>query len=192
MSATSTNNTVRRTLASQLDRLDGILDALSEGLNGAVADAVREATGTAVEQAVEKALLSVLTNPDVNALLGGVIRPPQSTPSPASLPEDNPAGQRGHLPAGHQVGRQVRSAGAACSSIGSKLKAGLVGLWRLRTRLLAAITVGAGVGVGAYFAGPWVSALVAGTVACAVNLFGRARAWLQRTCLGFLFATASP
>src|SRR5262249_49727513 len=155
MSATSTNNTVRRTLASQLDRLDGILDALSDGLNGAVADAVREVTSTAVEQAVEKALLSVLTNPEVIALLGCGGPPPVS--APVTPPEDNALGLRQPLAtAGNWVAQQARSAGVACASVGSRLKAGLVGLWRLRTRLLAAITVGAGVGVGAYFAGPWV------------------------------------
>ena len=40
---TNTDRPTRKTLASQLDRLDGILDCLGEGLNQAVASAVREA-----------------------------------------------------------------------------------------------------------------------------------------------------
>ena len=44
---TNTNGQVRKTLASQLDRLDAILDCLGDGLHQAVA--------TAVEQAVEAA-----------------------------------------------------------------------------------------------------------------------------------------
>ena len=46
------NGPTRKTLASQLDRLDSILDGLSEGLSDAVASAVREAVGLAVQEAV--------------------------------------------------------------------------------------------------------------------------------------------
>ena len=43
MATTTTNGDARKTLASQLDRLDSILDGLSEGLNEAVATAVEGA-----------------------------------------------------------------------------------------------------------------------------------------------------
>ena len=56
------NGPARKTLASQLDRLDGILDGLSEGLNQAVAQAVREAVGLAVQEAVQAVLTELLTN----------------------------------------------------------------------------------------------------------------------------------
>ena len=46
------NGPARKTLASQLDRLDSILDGLSEGLTDAVSSAVREAVGLAVQEAV--------------------------------------------------------------------------------------------------------------------------------------------
>src|SRR5262245_27238335 len=61
MSTTSTNNTMRRTLASQLDRLDGILDALGNSLNEAIADGVK----TAVSEAVKQAVVEVLTNEEL-------------------------------------------------------------------------------------------------------------------------------
>src|ERR1019366_5101914 len=51
----------RKSLAGQLDRLDSILDVLSDGLNEAVAMVVQEAVGKAVELAVKE----VLCNPDV-------------------------------------------------------------------------------------------------------------------------------
>src|SRR5262249_50668272 len=54
--ATTTNGQVRKTLASQLDRLDSILDALSDGLNEAVATAVEGAVERAVRQAVGQAV----------------------------------------------------------------------------------------------------------------------------------------
>src|SRR5437868_14827309 len=66
----------RKTLASQLDRLDSILDALSDGLNEAVAFAVEQATGTAVRGAVQAALTEVLTNPLVLARLRDALAPP--------------------------------------------------------------------------------------------------------------------
>src|SRR5205807_2539524 len=57
MTTMNTNGRVaRKSLASQLDRLDGILDALSDGLNEAVATAVQEAVGKAVEVAFKEVL----------------------------------------------------------------------------------------------------------------------------------------
>src|SRR5450432_1388094 len=59
---TTTNGKAPRTsLAQQIDRLDLILDNLSEGLQEAVADAVK----VAVTRAVEAALVEVLTNPEL-------------------------------------------------------------------------------------------------------------------------------
>jgi hypothetical protein len=94
---TSTNGQTRKTLASQLDRLDGILDALGDGLNQAVGTAVegaveravelavRQATGQAVKAAVEAVLAEVLTNPDLQAALRASAKPPPPSPSPHSL-----------------------------------------------------------------------------------------------------------
>src|SRR5438270_4651975 len=67
----SKNGQERKTLASQLDRLDAILDVLGEGLNEAVALAVQEAVTVAGKQAVKVAVTEVLTNPDVLQLLRG-------------------------------------------------------------------------------------------------------------------------
>jgi hypothetical protein len=56
---TSTNGrTERKSLASQLDRLDTILDGLADGLNEAVAAAVKAAVVVAVEAAVRELLAS--------------------------------------------------------------------------------------------------------------------------------------
>jgi hypothetical protein len=55
------NRPQRKTLASQLDRLDGILD----GLDAALAGAVQEAVERAVRQAVQTVLREVLSNPEV-------------------------------------------------------------------------------------------------------------------------------
>src|SRR5436305_11138709 len=80
MTTTNTNGSVRKTLASQIDRLDSLLDGLAENLNEAVAAAVKEAVTVAVEGAVRAAVLEVLTNDDLRKRL----TPPQ--PKPATVP----------------------------------------------------------------------------------------------------------
>jgi hypothetical protein len=73
MTTTTTNGSTRKSLASQLDRLDSILDGLSEALNGAVATAVEGAVERAVKQAVgetvretlQAVLTEVVSNPDL-------------------------------------------------------------------------------------------------------------------------------
>src|SRR5260370_8625039 len=88
------NGKERKSLAEQIDRLDGILDGLANSLNEAVAGAVREATTSAIRQA----LVEVLSNPDVLSLIGSAARlhaPPSPEASPAAAQSDQPGlGQR--------------------------------------------------------------------------------------------------
>jgi hypothetical protein len=193
MTATTTDRP-RKTLSEQIDKLDSILDGLSENLNQAVADAVRDATHAAVQEAVQRALVEVLTSPDILALLGGLAAPRPPSPLPASptagAGEDHP-GLRDRLGAARAwAGRHARTASAVCARGLTSLKAGLLGLWRLRTRLLAAVGIGTAVGLGAYLAGPWLSALAGGALGFATGLFTRARSWLQRLWAGLAASTA--
>lgn len=95
MSATLTNGKPqRKQLSDQLDRLDGIIDTLAEGLNVAVADACREGTRLAVKDAI----IEITTNPELRALLApvqqatfpGVQTAPVMPAAPA--PEPKPSG----------------------------------------------------------------------------------------------------
>src|SRR5687768_11197521 len=72
----------RKTLADQLDRLDGVIDDLSVGLNEAVAHVVQQAVTQAVGQAVEAVLKAVLSNPELLARLA----PPAPRPAPPPPP----------------------------------------------------------------------------------------------------------
>ena len=100
------NGPARKTLASQLDRLDSILDGLSEGLHQAVAQAVREAVGLAVREAVQAVLAELLSNPALREQLQG--------PAAAeSAPPDGPANKHG--------GGKSRLA-ALCGRVGGKLR----------------------------------------------------------------------
>ena len=100
---TTTTNGVRKTLASQIDRLDSILDGLSDGLNEAVATAVEGAVGRAVQVAVRQAvgeavretlqavIAEVVSNPDLVAAARTLLAPG----SPADVPADPPERPKG-------------------------------------------------------------------------------------------------
>jgi hypothetical protein len=81
---TNINGQQRKTLASQLDRLDGILD----GLDAALASAVQEAVEQAVKQAVQSVLTEVLTNRELQQQL-------QQSSQPGPLPEEPRGSKKG-------------------------------------------------------------------------------------------------
>src|SRR4051812_4749727 len=87
---TITNGQNRKSLASQLDRLDTILDTLGVGLNQAVASAVEQAVEVAVREAIQGVIAEVLTNPDLLALLRTAVTPPASTTPADPTPPDQP------------------------------------------------------------------------------------------------------
>jgi hypothetical protein len=77
---TATNGKPRKQLSDQLDRLDGIIDALAEGLNQAVADAAREGTRLAVKDAI----VEIMTNPELRAMLATHLPAPVTAPAPVA------------------------------------------------------------------------------------------------------------
>lgn len=118
----------RKSLASQLDRLDGIIDTLGDGLNTAIADAVKDAVTVAVQQAVKAVLREVLTRPE---LLRSLIA--SNTPIQAAAPVQ--AGNDGNKPSilrrlcetvKGKLGNAFRwlkiKAGNACQWIGRKAR----------------------------------------------------------------------
>jgi hypothetical protein len=76
------NGQQRKTLASQLDRLDGILD----GLDAALAGAVQEAVEQAVKQAVQAVLTEVLTNRELQEQLQQASQPAPPPEGPHAKP----------------------------------------------------------------------------------------------------------
>ena len=74
----------RKQLADQLDRLDGIIDLLGEGLSQAVADACRDGSRLAVKDAI----LEILGNPELRRLIGG--NAPVAAPAAAGVPDAPP------------------------------------------------------------------------------------------------------
>jgi hypothetical protein len=107
---TNSDGQQRKTLASQLDRLDGILDGLDRALTGAVQEAVEHA----VKQAVQAVLTEVLTNPQLPAQLHQAAEhapSPEETHGKQSMAnrlwQATTAGLRRTAEKGKQLGRGV-------------------------------------------------------------------------------------
>src|SRR5262249_8636922 len=117
---------------AQLDRLDGIIDALAEGLNEAVADIVRQTVASAVQQTVEAVLREVLSRPEVLRALAPPPAAPVAQPAPVqtlrgpSLPRRCWAWLCNKL-SGAVVGLCSKLSGA-CTSLRSKLSSAGVAL----------------------------------------------------------------
>ena len=166
----SSNGQVRKTLASQLDRLDAILDSLSDGLDQAVATAVEQAVESAVREGVRQgvrgALGEILTDPEVLAALRATAAAQAADAQPAAAASPAPGGKPGLLgrawnrvkAGAHQAGCALTAATRRARQAAATAWGGLRLLQPFRAQILLALGVGAAAGVGAYFAGPFVAA----------------------------------
>jgi len=91
----------RKTLSTQLDRLDDILDGLAEALNQSVAMAVKEAVGLVAREAVSAAVQEVVAN--ANLLRTAAAQhtpsepePQESQPKPPTPPNQTLWGRLGN------------------------------------------------------------------------------------------------
>jgi hypothetical protein len=163
----TTNGRTRKSLAEQIDRLDGILDGLADGLNQAVVTAVKEAVGVAVREAVQAVLTEVTTNPDLLALLR--VQPAaQSTPDEEES-EDPPQGA-GRPRLTERIARvagwakdRVRATWQAAAMLARQARQVLAVAWafvteplrRFRGQVLLTLALGAAIALAA---GPWLAA----------------------------------
>src|SRR5262245_38708509 len=189
MTTTTTNGSVRKTLASQLDRLDGILDALSDGLNeavataveGAVERAVRQAVGQAVRETLHALVTEALANPDVLLAARALLAPG----TPPDVPPEPPKGLFRRAWGGVKAG--LAAAGTACAAVAGQVagvkhavRAGWQLVRRFNRRLLVACGVGVAAGVATYLAGPWLGAAIAWLGGFVATLAVQAVAGLRR------------
>jgi hypothetical protein len=163
MTTTTMNGNVRKSLAEQIDRLDGILDGLAESLTGAVADAVRATVGLAVKEAVQAVLTEVLTNPAVLERLRGS-NPAPEAPKPGRMAQVLDAAKKAVATGWARVRPWCAAGlqGAEQAAVAVHQHGRLI--WTLRAPLLVAMAAGVVSGTAAFVAGPWVAA-TAGTVA---------------------------
>src|SRR5262245_55218127 len=181
---TMTNHAARKSLASQIDRLDNILDGLAEALNESVADAVRNVVGQAVREAVEATARELLASPALLqlALQAHRAEPQSSEPRPEGRGGPSPGralrgalGRAGRLAAG--AARSARGAvAAALEKLACLARAGglmLAGLWACRRACAFALGVGAAAGLASYLAGPALASAACGLASGALALVGR-------------------
>jgi hypothetical protein len=191
VTTTNTNGRVpRKTLASQIDRLDTILDDLATGLNEAVttamAEAVRGVVGEAVTQAVQAAAREILTNAE---LLNSLNPKPVATPAPqnvasklwhglisaarscwhqasALVSQGRSKFSRSLTQLAGDARELTRNVKRGMTSFGRRVFLGgvvlLAMISRFRKPLVVALGVGVSLGLGCYLAGPLVSALTSG------------------------------
>lgn len=166
MTTAMSNNgrVIRKSLAEQIDRLDGILDCLADGLNGAVAAAVKDAVALAVKEAVRGVLTEVLTNPDFLERLRTSIVPPSQVFVPPTSPRPTVKERLKHVR--NQAKAKVETVRKMCGTKVRQVKIMAATVLkrcrivrRFKWQLLTALGIGAVVGVSVYFAGPSVAAL---------------------------------
>jgi len=127
MSQTITNGTARKSLASEIDRLQETVAGLGQGLR----EAVRDATTQAVREAVGELVAEVVTNPDIAALFRAAQAPPAQAARPMPPRGGGLVGRlAGWLQQPLRLARQAW--GAACAYKGVLL-AGLAAVAALAT-----------------------------------------------------------
>jgi hypothetical protein len=194
MTATATANgkPQRKSLASQLDRLDSMLDGLDQGLQGAITDAVKEAVTIAVAEGVRTALVELATNPELLAVIRGGV-PAEPTPA-VTAPETKPESKPWHHRVRQGLSRvwqgTIGKLRAVTNAVTSRVRAvrdGVTGsvrqvnrLFGLKKPLLLATGVGLVAGVVAYLAAPWVAGVCCGMAAATAAMGVQIAAWARR------------
>jgi hypothetical protein len=199
----------RKNLSDQLDRLDSILDALSDGLNQAVASTVEEAVGKAVQVAVTE----VLSNSELLRLLRSQTDTPPlpqaHRPRPLTLKEilanawersraalsrwaDGAKSGLGRVRAWvatkfwNAVGavrQKAHALGAGCGLTWTTLAALVPFAWKCRKQVALACVVGSALALGCWWAGPTVASTVSGLAGFAGSLFASVLKTIRRAAL---------
>jgi hypothetical protein len=165
----------RRTLSSQLDRFDSMIDGLDGAIKEVIADSVKEA--------VRATLIEIATNPDVLSVLRG--------------------GMTAAAPVTTTTAADVVPAGAPPTTISGKIRQAIASAWTWTVNKLQAAgrfvatpfmiicrggwqqpvfaALAAGAVVGAFHAAtPWLIAAVGGLGAAGCMLFSRFVDWARR------------
>jgi len=194
---TTMNGTSRKSLASQLDRFDQMLDGLSEAIPEVVAETVRVATMQAVREAVEAAVTEVLTNP----VIRDKIQAAQPITEQDAVSTTQVAWQRvrqmwqGVRRCVTQMvdhcRNPVRQARTYAVSLWQRARAGITAIWNkvelvhcFRTEIVTALGVGIGLAAVALVAGPWIAALLSGIGGFGSALAVQAGLWLRKMTAG--------
>jgi hypothetical protein len=200
----SNGNAQRKSLSSQLDRLDSILDGLDGALSGAITDAVKDAVSTAVAETVRATLIEIVSNPQVISLLRGVVpsivQPTgqQEAQAPrASEPTPHGPTRRGVTSAWRWATAKLRATRQATVLSARQAVHGLVRTWRranavwqLKRPLFVALLIGFVAGMVSYASSPWVAGIVSGVSTTGAVLGMQLALFARRLFAGFRHAEA--
>ncbi len=166
----------RKQLSDQLDRLDGIIDCLADGLNQAVTDAVRDGSQTALRQLIQDGL----ANPATLDLLRRAIAANPEPPPPSRTALFLARCKEGITSVVRDVADTVKSVVASVTArTASVMRVCRLG-WHLKRAVVVALGVGTLVGAVALVSHP-VATLLSG-VGAAVATFGvQTCLWIRRT-----------
>jgi hypothetical protein len=190
------SNAQRKTLATQLDRLDVILDGLSDALSGSVETAVRDVVGQVVKETVEATIREVLGNQDLLRATLAVQNPaPEPQPIPAPLPnrrtlkdlikdaasytcekvKQAAVGVKNGVKRAWSWGVEKMRKGMkavirGCMNLPSGVVSVAGALWTFRRTTSIALAVGLLAGVGSYFAGPLFASIASGVSGAALTV----------------------
>jgi hypothetical protein len=194
--ATVTNDRPqRKQLCDQIDRLDGILDALGEGLNSAIADAAREGTRLAVRDAI----VEILTDPTLRTRLHEASAPePPAAPVVPFMPKK--PGLWACLKA--KCGQAVAAVGQTASDLvngaanavqvvtqaATNSLHALQALGSLKKLVLVGVGVGMAVGAASFLAPHAVSAAVSGLGGAVAATAIQIGVWTRRVFRAFTTA----
>jgi hypothetical protein len=200
MTVTNTNGQVqRKTLASQLDRLDSIIDALANGLNETVADVLRQTVAVVVPQVVQGIVQQVLTHPDVLRLLAAQ---QVASAAPVAMPVEpdqaQPTNSGGIC---RWVGRKISNGWSGlCNKIrrlpegirflGRKIRHGLHKVWEYRRPVFISLVVGLAAGGIGYWGGEVIASLALGLCSSTMTFLGIVAAPFVRLWRSFQTQTA--
>lgn len=198
MSSSNGTVTPRKTLASQLDRFDLMLDGLSEGLNEAVSDAVADAVKGTLNQVVRETVQTtlhavigeILTRPETLRQIHETISPPPSNaPTECPQPEMKEPGfwKRSWI----QTSNRCQSACNGLRQIWAIIVQFALFLWTFKGSVTALTLVGGTVALGSYAVGPVFSAVIAGLGGIAVVVMLAVGLALQRAMTTVSFHTQS-
>ena len=183
--ATISNSKPRKQLGDQLDRLDTILDVLSEGLNSSVADAAREGTRLAVKDA----LIEIMTDPTLRSRLHEASAP---EPAQSAQPSRGPGlwarlkakAARTVASVGRLASRAVAGAAGSVQGVADTVVGGvraLQGLGSLKQLAVVGIGVGIVLGLASFLAPHAVAAAVSGVSGAVAATAVQIGAWTRRT-----------
>jgi hypothetical protein len=159
----------RKQLSDQLDRLDGIIDTLADGLTEAVRDAVTKGTATALQQV----LLELVANPATRELLRQTLATQTVSAAPAEAVPETAAPTTRKASFLARCKRVVANAARTVAAVPGRIVIGVKGLlrktkglarrlniaWQLKKAAVVGLGIGAAVATVAMLSHPLASVL---------------------------------